>query len=101
MRVYLDDIRKAPPGWRLVTTPDEAIKLLMTDKVTDISLDHDLGDDIKIGTGYGVVLWIEREMFFGRFKAPRIKVHSANPPARKRMEAGIQHIEEMMKGIKK
>ena len=38
--------------------PDEAIALLESGAVEELSLDHDLGDDER-GTGYDVVLWIE------------------------------------------
>jgi len=58
MKVYLDDERETPEGWVRVYWPDEAIKLLSDGVVTEISLDHDLGDDTR-GTGYDVVLWIE------------------------------------------
>ena len=91
MKVYLDDIRKPPAGWKLVKWPDEAIKLLKTGKVEEISLDHDLGDDER-GTGYDVVLWIEKEVVQNKFKPPKIKVHSANVSARKKMEQGIKSI---------
>lgn len=91
MKVYLDDERKPPAGWVLVRWPDEAIKLLQTGTVTDISLDHDLGDD-KRGTGYDVILWIEKQVFTKGYKAPNIKVHSANTSARKKMELGIKSI---------
>lgn len=91
MKVYLDDEREAPSGWTRVRWPDEAIILLKTGRVTDISLDHDLGDD-KRGTGYDVILWIEKEVFTKGFKAPNIKVHSANTSARKKMELGVKSI---------
>ena len=58
MKVYLDDERKPPDGWTLVRWPEDAIALLKTNQVTDLSLDHDLGDDNR-GTGYDVVLWVE------------------------------------------
>ena len=38
MKVYLDDERTTPDGWRRVYWPDEAIELLKTGTVTDISL---------------------------------------------------------------
>jgi len=56
MKVYLDDERETPDGWIRVYWPVEAIKLLKEDDVTEISLDHDLGDDER-GTGYDVLLW--------------------------------------------
>lgn len=55
MKVYLDDERQTPEGWHRFYWPEEAIELLKQGKVTEISLDHDLGDD-EHGTGYDVVL---------------------------------------------
>ena len=69
--------------------------MLQSGQVTDISLDHDLGDDEK-GTGYDVVLWIEEAVAVRGFKAPNISVHSANSSARQKMELGIAKIESMM-----
>lgn len=81
--------------------PDEAIALLKTRKVTDIRLDHDLGDDDlgddDRGTGYNVVLWIEEQVALHGFMAPAMKVHLANVSARTKMEKGIRAIEAMMK----
>ena len=92
MKVYLDDERPTPPGWTRVYWPNEAIDLLQTGDVEEISLDHDLGDDQR-GTGYDVVLWIEEAVMTRGFKPPKIKVHSANSSARQKMEAGIAAIE--------
>lgn len=91
MKVFLDDIRKPPAGWKLVRWPDEAIKLLKTGKVREISLDHDLGDDEK-GTGYDVINWIEEQVVTKGFVPPKITVHSANSSARRKMEQGIRSI---------
>lgn len=74
--------------------PDEAIALLESGAVEELSLDHDLGDDER-GTGYDVVLWIEEAVVLRGFKPPRISVHSANSSARDKMIAGIQSIERM------
>lgn len=92
MKVFLDDLRPALDGWVHVFWPDEAISLLKTGKVSEISLDHDLGDDQR-GTGYDVLLWIEEAVATDNFKAPRIIVHSANPAARARMEAAMAAIQ--------
>lgn len=96
MRVYLDDERQTPHGWQRVYWPDEAIALLETGEVLEISLDHDLGDDVR-GTGYDVVLWIEEAVALRGFKPPRMRVHSANSSARAKMEAGIRSIERLAK----
>ena len=92
MKVYLDDERQTPDGWVRVYWPDEAIELLRTGNVTEISLDHDLGDDDR-GTGYDVVLWIEEAVYTANFVPPIIRVHSANSSARQKMELGIRNIE--------
>lgn len=94
MKIFLDDIRPAPQGWKLVRWPQEAISLLMTGAVTNLSLDHDLGDD-KRGTGYDVIIWLERAVVDYGIVPPKIKVHSANIAARKRMEQGIFSIERL------
>jgi len=92
-RVYLDDERKSPIGWILVKTPKEAIDLLKKGNVTDISLDHDLGDDKGIGTGYDVLKWIEEKVYFDKsFKLPNITIHTANPSARRKMEQALNSI---------
>lgn len=92
MKVYLDDVRDAPPGWHRVLWPEEAISLLETGAVTELSLDHDLGDDAR-GTGYDVILWIEEAVVTRHFIPPRIAIHSANPVGRDRMLRGIAAIE--------
>ena len=94
MKVYLDDERVAPSGWVQVRWPEEAIELLERGEVTDLSLDHDLGDD-EHGTGYDVVNWIEEAVATRGFVPRRIKVHSANASAREKMELGIASIERL------
>lgn len=91
MKIYLDDERSAPEGWVQVRWPDEAIKLLEAGGVTHLSLDHDLGDDQR-GTGYDVLLWIERQVALQSFVPPEITIHSANPAARQRMIAAVDAI---------
>lgn len=91
MKVYLDDERVAPAGWVQVRWPEEAIGLLQTGRVTELSLDHDLGDDAR-GTGYDVLLWIEEQVACNEFVPPAINIHSANPAARQRMEAAVRAI---------
>jgi len=81
MKIFLDDLRTPPDGWVLCRWPEEVIELLKTKKVTHLSLDHDLGDDDH-GTGYDVLLWLEREVFLNPiFSSPIITVHSANTSA--------------------
>lgn len=97
MKLYLDDERAAPEGWRQVRWPDEAIALLLGGGVTHLSLDHDLGDDAR-GTGYDVILWLEEAVARRGFVPPEITVHTANPAARRRMEAGAARIRHLARG---
>ncbi len=94
MRVYLDDERPTPDGWVRVYWPNEAVALLETGDVVEISLDHDLGDDER-GTGYDVLLWIEEAVALRGFAPPTMLVHSANSSARQKMEAAIATIERL------
>ena len=91
MKVFLDDARETPSGWVRVFWPEEAIALLRTGQVTEISLDHDLGDDQR-GTGYDVILWIEEAVMTQNFLPPEITVHSSNASARHKMQLGIESI---------
>jgi|SRR4051812_10575371 hypothetical protein len=91
MRVYLDDERQTPDGWVRAYWPEEVIAFLEAGGVTEVSLDHDLGNDEK-GTGYDVVLWIEEAVALRGFKPPKLSVHSANSSARLKMERGIENI---------
>ena len=93
MKVFLDDERVTPEGWIRTHTPAEAIALLETGMVSHLSLDHDLGDDEGIGTGYDVVLWMEEQFFLNSYLPPEnITVHSANVSARVKMEQGIKKL---------
>ena len=70
MRVYLDVELATPPGWVRVFWPDEAIALLETGEVDELSLDHDLGDDQR-GTAYDVVLWVEEAVALAWIQAAK------------------------------
>ncbi len=94
MKVYLDDERTTPDGWVRTWWPDEVIALLKTGQVSELSLDHDLGDDER-GTGYDVILWIEEAVALHGFVPPRIHVHSANSSAALKMQAGVRAIEAL------
>lgn len=88
MKVFLDDVRVTPEGWVRTFWPEEVIALLKTGEVTELSLDHDLGDD-EHGTGYTVLLWLEEQVAVHGMTPPAIRVHSANSAARLKMEAAI------------
>jgi hypothetical protein len=111
MRIWLDDVRPAPEGYRHLFTVEEAIAEIMRyerecgwawanyllgnydaerrDKflewytITEISCDNDLGENTI--EGYKLLDWLEAT---GR-NYP-INIHSANPVAVERMRRIIQ-----------
>lgn len=93
MKVYLDDERETPDGWWRTYTVAETIRALQTLRVTELSLDHDLG--LPDEDGYDVLLWIEEEVVRNGYKPPIIHVHTANPPARKRMLMAVGTIYDL------
>ena len=99
MKIWLDDIRNAPPGWVRAFTPEQVIGLLQLGKVTALALDHDLGldDGESERTGYTVLLWLEMEVGTGRWTGlvPEITVHSGNPVGRDRMLRVIRTIHRL------
>jgi len=95
LKLWLDDVRPAPDGWVHCTTAPAAIALLSANDVDEISLDHDLGPD-ENGTGYDVLLWVERQVArWPHFIVPAIRVHTANPVARRRMLAALRSIRRL------
>lgn len=96
MKIWLDDEREAPEGWIKVRWPEDVIKYLKTCKVTELSLDHDLGDSEK--NGYQVLLWLEEAIVSGslpeNFNLPEIRIHTQNPVAKERMKAALESIKE-------
>jgi hypothetical protein len=99
VKVWLDDTRDAPPGWMRAFTPEEVIGLLRLGKVTELSLDHDLGLDTaeRERTGYDVLLWLEAEVGCGRWTGPLpgITIHTGNPVGRARMVRVLRAIHRL------
>jgi hypothetical protein len=93
MRVYLDDVRQPPPDWVLVRTAAEAIALLQDGRVTELSLDHDLGGD---RTGMEVLNWIEEAVVEGNFQPPELLVHSSNPVGRANLQRAIESVQRLL-----
>jgi hypothetical protein len=100
MKVWLDDERAAPDGWIPVRSPEEAIMLLRTGEVTELSLDHDLGlaTSDRERTGYDVLLWLEEAVVTESWRGPlpAIHVHSANPVGRKKMAQAVEAIQRRL-----
>lgn len=106
MKLYLDDERdptqwKQDGEWKWCMTALCAIEALKYNKVSVISLDHDLGLDDGYGnnpgTGYDVLLWLEAQAFYGHWdKVPdKIEIHTSNISARLKMELAVEAIQRM------
>ncbi len=93
MKVWLDDVRPMPSGWDVhIRTAIEASQLVLQGQVTDISLDHDLGE--KDLTGYFVAKMIEDLAYHGTIPKINWTIHSANPVGRANMEMALKNADK-------
>ena len=88
-KIWLDDVRPAPKEWVWIRTAEDCLLYLELwwDDISEISLDHDLGENIK--TGYDVAKFIEEQVIVNGKRLPIVRIHSANPVGRKNMEAAL------------
>lgn len=99
IKVYVDDIRQAPEGWTLVRTISEAIRILTTQYVEALSLDHDVmyvkSDGITYAPAeedFASIAYVVRLLP----KPPRtVYVHSANPAAYPKIKAILADMPEI------
>jgi len=101
MKLYLDDMRPGPAGdpvtedsmhnthedwkeWVIVRGVHNAKRLLELGLVTDMSLDHDLGEQ---ETGYDLCKWMAET---DNWPSGHIWVHSANPVGARNMAEFIK-----------
>jgi hypothetical protein len=81
-----------------VTTAWDAIDLLRSGRVVELSLDHDLGDDERNGRGTDVVDFIaEEQEVRGRVLWPRdgIRLHTGNAYGRDAMRRTIRRYAQL------
>ena len=61
INLYIDDTRPKPEGFILAKTAEEAIKIIDSENIEILSLDHDLGTNRRgqlSPTGYDLVKYI-------------------------------------------
>lgn len=87
MKIWLDDMRPAPEGWWWVKEAETLLEFLQQGHllVKEMSLDHDLGLEKK--TGMDVVDFLVETHNDGKMA---VHVHSANLPARERMDKTLR-----------
>ena len=83
--------------WLWARTAPEAIVLLTSTRIDELSLDHDLGDPDQTGTGYEILLWIEERVAADDdYALPIIHIHTSNIGARDRIESALVGISRMV-----
>lgn len=99
INIWLDDIRPAPEGFIWVKTVKDVMRTIVIansiagkNVINILSLDNDLGENQK--EGYKVLDYLEVWKFkYSDFNLPKeIRVHSANPVAKRRMETVINKL---------
>lgn len=108
MKLWVDDIRKAPEGWTHAKTVTDAIRLIHNNPIEEISLDHDISHDIMLDNGnvvcrpypcgetfepvarfiailYNPYLPVD-DMRDGRPGKIKINIHTANPAGAERIK---------------
>ena len=91
MKLWIDDVRPAPDGYRWIKSTREAINIIccLDSAGVDIDLidiDHDAGDYAYDGGDYVKILdWLERT-----WRNYPIRIHSMNPVGRENMRAIIR-----------
>lgn len=86
-KLWLDDVRKAPPGFHHEKTAGGALAVLSLHRFDEASLDHDLGSDRMSG------LWFLRTAAqHGLTLPPTIHLHTQNPVGRQNMAHELEHL---------
>jgi len=97
VKLWVDDIREAPDGWIRTRSAWAAIEILSSGGVMELSLDHDLGPEKEVGTGYTILNWIEERVVLNNFVSPVIRIHTSNISARIKMEQARDSIMRLTK----
>jgi hypothetical protein len=82
LKLFVDDMRQCPEGWTPAKTVTEAIRILATQEVEEVSLDHDIATPYRMHlstpsfsdeTFFPVAYYIATMEF-----KPRVRIHTAN-----------------------
>lgn len=102
LKVFLDDLRRTPPGWQRARTAWEVIEFCEQGNVKVLSLDYDLdmnpaGYDEHPGTGQNVTTWLLKQAQYGQWEyIPEcIVIHSSNFEGVGLMSWDLAEIERM------
>lgn len=94
IHLWVDDVRPTPPEYNAtVNNVVDAIMVLNTGRVVEISLDHDLGDE-NVGTGYMIAKFIEEKAYAGALPRLIWHIHSDNAAGRRYMEMALKNADK-------
>jgi len=97
LKLFVDDVREAPEGWQIVRSVVKCIRILHTQNVEAISLDHDNShtadgkrsrdfneNHVTCPESYQAVAYYLCAMAETRI-VPKVTIHSANPGGAKKI----------------
>lgn len=89
MKLWIDDMRDAPDdSWTVVRKVQAAIRFLATQKIEEISIDHDIENRPSDETFQPVAYFIaERWCVASERHAPKVTIHSDNPVGAREIQA--------------
>lgn len=91
MKLWIDDVRKAPDGWTWVKSSSDAIKMILKNEIEEISFDHDLGGE---DTAYRVATMIEEKAHDKKIPRMIWYIHSANPVGERNIRMAMQNADK-------
>lgn len=85
MKLYVDDLRRCPDGWKLARTITDAIGHLFNGRVDEISLDHDIvfvrGTDIRMHKESFMAVCMFMIALDVDMRPAKVRIHTANVDA--------------------
>lgn len=85
MKLYVDDLRRCPDGWKLARTITDAISHLYAGRVDEISLDHDIvfvrGADIRMHKEAFMAVAYFMAVMPSELRPSKVRIHTANVDA--------------------
>jgi len=92
VKLFVDDLRPPPPGWRLARTVEEARRCLDAEPVEEVSLDYFIGNG-EGGTFLPVARYIAGLAPERRPK--RVRLHTASDAGAARLAAVLEGVVEI------
>lgn len=107
MKLYVDDLRRCPEGWKLSRTITDAISHLFNGRVREVSLDHDIcyirGTDIRMHKENFMPVCYVLCLLPPERRPTKVRIHTANVDAGWKMvnlleKAGYTNVEYVLGG---